>query len=51
MQFNVEGEAMEAKFEDMKSRTLTKIMGKVGDEEMRFIANDGGEFVLYYDED
>ena len=42
---------MEAKFEDMKGRTLTRIIGKVGDEEMRFVADDGGEFVLYYDHD
>lgn len=51
MQFNVGEKAIEAKFEDMKGKTFTKIVGGIGDEEMRFIADDGGEYVLYYNED
>lgn len=42
---------MEAKFEDMKGRIIAKIVGGIGDEEMRFMADDGGEFVLYYKHD
>ena len=42
---------MEAKFEDMKGKTITKIIGKVGDGEMRFVADNDREFVLYHEQE
>jgi hypothetical protein len=39
------------KFEDLKGKTIVKIQGKVDDEEMIFITDDGMRAVLYYDHD
>ena len=39
------------KFEMINGVILKRIVGSVGDEEMRFIATDGTEYVLYYEHD
>ena len=41
---------MEAKFEELKSKTLTEIIGAVGRDEMIFIADDGIEYRLFHDQ-
>ena len=38
-------------FENLKGKTLTKITGKIGDEEMVFETNEGEKFALYYEHD
>lgn len=38
-------------FENLKGKTLTKIMGEVGDEEMFFYTDKGEIFVLYHEQD
>ena len=39
------------KFENMIGATLTSIEGKVGDEQMMFVSNDGRRFVFWYEHD
>ena len=39
------------KFEDLKGKTIIEVQGKVDDEEMIFITDDGMRAVLYYDND
>ena len=39
------------KFEDLKGKTLSKITGSVGDEEMVFETVDGEKYALYYEHD
>lgn len=42
---------MNEKFEDLKGKTLGRINGKIGDEQMDFFTNDGLQYRLYYDHD
>ena len=42
---------MESKFESINGAILKRIVGSVGDEEMRFIATDDTEYVLYHQQD
>jgi len=42
---------MEAEFKDMKGKTITIIIGKIGDMEMRFITDNDREFLLYHDQE
>jgi len=42
---------MDHKFEDLKGKTLTRIDGGIGDEEMIFTTSDGERFSLYYEQD
>lgn len=39
------------KFEDLKGKTLSNIVGNVGDEEMIFETVDGEKYALYYLQD
>jgi hypothetical protein len=39
------------RFEDLKGKTLTEIIGGVGDEEMIFVTPDGKRGALYYEDD
>jgi hypothetical protein len=39
------------KFEDLKGKTIIEIRGKVDDEEMIFITDDGMRAVLFYEHD
>ena len=39
------------KFEDLKGKVLSEIIGGVGDEEMVFVTNEGERFKLYYEQD
>jgi len=39
------------KFEDLKGKTIVEVQGKVDDEEMVFITEDGMRAVLYYKHD
>lgn len=39
------------RFEDLKGKTLVKIKGGVGDEEMVFTTTDGAGATLYHDQD
>ena len=41
----------ENNFEELKGKTLTKIIGGVGDEEMVFITKEGNEYKLYHPQD
>ena len=40
---------MKALFEDLKGKILTKIIGKVGDDEMIFETTDNEKYALYYE--
>ena len=42
---------MESKFEMINGVVLNRIVGGVNNEEMRFIATDGTEYVLYHYQD
>jgi hypothetical protein len=39
------------KFEDLKGKTLSAIVGGSGDEEMLFVCNDGNKYILFYEHD
>jgi len=39
------------RFEDLKGKTLSGIVGGVGDEEMVFTTTDGEKVALYYEHD
>jgi hypothetical protein len=39
------------KFEDLKGKTLSEIIGGIGDEEMFFVTDDGHRCALYYEQD
>lgn len=39
------------KFEDLKGRTILKIVGKIGGESIRFCMENGDEYLLYHDRD
>jgi hypothetical protein len=39
------------RFEDLKGKTLVKIEGAVGDEQMAFTTADGERATLYYEQD
>jgi hypothetical protein len=41
----------EIKFDILKGKTLSKIVGKIGDDEMVFTTIDGERYKLYYEED
>lgn len=38
-------------FEDLVGKTLTKITGNIGSEQIRFETSDGREYVMYHDQD
>lgn len=38
-------------FSELKGVTLIRIDGSVGDEEMKFVTNDGQNFLMYHDQD
>ena len=42
---------MEEKFEVLKGKVLTSIIGKKNDEEMIFVTSDGEKFKLFHDQD
>jgi hypothetical protein len=42
---------MTLKFEDLKNKTIIKIIGGVGDEEMVFISDEGEKYKLYHSQD
>jgi len=42
---------MTEEFEILKGKTLFRIDGRIGDEQMDFFANDGLQYRLYYDHD
>jgi len=42
---------VEIPFESLKGKVLSKIEGKTGDEEMRFTAEDGKIFKMFYEHD
>jgi hypothetical protein len=39
------------KFEDLKGKVLTEVIGGIGDESMVFVTKDGEKCELYYEED
>ena len=41
----------EAKFSELLRQTLTKVSGKVGDEEIVFVTDRGITYKLYYEPD
>lgn len=40
-----------AKFEDLKGKTLVSITGKISDDEIRFTCSDGSAYRLYHTQD
>ena len=43
--------SIEAAFEDLKGKTLSKIIGKTGDDEMLFVTTEGEVYRLYHRQD
>ena len=39
------------KFEDLKGKILSEIIGNVGAEEMIFVTDNGDQGILYYEHD
>lgn len=41
---------MDKNFTQLIGKTLTEITGKIGDDELRFVADNGDKFKLYHDQ-
>lgn len=38
-------------FASLLGKTLVEISGKVGDDELKFVASDGGQYLMYHSQD